>query len=29
MSKTIIEEHCAGKLSVSNTKDGATFKVEL
>jgi len=29
MSKTIIEEHCDGKLSVSNDKEGAVFKIEL
>jgi len=29
MSKTIIEEHCNGKLTVSNDKNGAVFKVEL
>jgi len=29
MSKTIIEEHCGGKLSVSNCEDGAMFRIEL
>ncbi|MEA3553925.1 MAG: cache domain-containing protein [Campylobacterota bacterium] len=29
MSKTIIEEHCLGKLSVKNDKDGAKFIIEL
>ena len=29
MSKTIIEDHCFGKLTVSNNNDGAVFKVEL
>ncbi|SFV61914.1 PUTATIVE TWO-COMPONENT SENSOR [hydrothermal vent metagenome] len=29
MSKTIIEEHCEGKLSVHNGEDGAVFVVEL
>ena len=29
MSKTIIEEHCNGKLSASNDVNGAVFKVEL
>jgi signal transduction histidine kinase len=29
MSKTIIEEHCGGKLSVCNSKEGAVFTVDL
>ncbi|NPA60016.1 MAG: PAS domain S-box protein, partial [Epsilonproteobacteria bacterium] len=29
MSKTIIEEHCHGKLSLSNSDDGAIFKIIL
>ena len=29
MSKNIIEKHCCGKLSVSNSKQGAVFKIEL
>jgi signal transduction histidine kinase len=29
MSKTIIEEHCNGKLSVKNTKYGATFQIAI
>ncbi len=29
MSKTIIEEHCGGKLSIKNGKDGAIFKIVL
>ena len=29
MSKLIIEEHCQGKLKVSNTKDGAQFQIIL
>jgi len=29
MSKTIIEEHCEGKLSVQNSEFGALFKIEL
>ena len=27
MSKTIIEEHCDGAITVSNDKDGAVFKI--
>ncbi|MGL1957787.1 MAG: nitrate- and nitrite sensing domain-containing protein [Colwellia sp.] len=27
MSKTIIEKHCNGKLTVSNSKEGAVFKI--
>ncbi|MEA3553444.1 MAG: HAMP domain-containing sensor histidine kinase, partial [Campylobacterota bacterium] len=27
MSKTIIEEHCGGRLSVSNDSDGAAFSI--
>ena len=27
MSKTIIEEHCKGELSVSNDVEGAVFRV--
>ncbi|SFV67243.1 Aerotaxis sensor receptor protein [hydrothermal vent metagenome] len=27
MSKTIVEEHCGGKLEVSNTTEGAKFKI--
>ncbi len=29
MSKTIIEDHCNGKLSVSNDEDGAVFKINF
>ncbi len=29
MSKTIIEDHCGGELSVANGSDGAVFKVRL
>ncbi len=29
MSKTIIQEHCGGKLSVKNDSFGAIFKVTL
>ncbi|MEA3490314.1 MAG: ATP-binding protein [Campylobacterota bacterium] len=29
MSKTIIDEHCHGELTVSNTKDGALFSITL
>ncbi len=29
MSKTIVEEHCGGKLIASNTKEGAVFKIML
>lgn len=29
MSKTIIQDHCGGKLSASNNKDGAVFKIAL
>jgi PAS domain S-box-containing protein len=29
MSKTIIEEHCHGSLSVTNDEDGAVFKIIL
>jgi signal transduction histidine kinase len=29
ISKTIIEEHCQGKLSVYNNNDGAVFRIEL
>jgi len=29
MSKTIIEEHCGGKLSVTNSEVGAEFKIQI
>ncbi|QSZ43101.1 response regulator [Sulfurimonas aquatica] len=29
MSKTIVEEHCQGKLSVLNTQDGAKFCIKI
>ena len=29
MSKTIVEEHCGGKLSVSNEEDGSVFRISL
>ena len=29
MSKTIVEEHCHGRLSVINTEDGALFTIEI
>lgn len=29
MSKTIIEDHCGGELSVSNTSEGALFKIVI
>jgi PAS domain S-box-containing protein len=29
MSKIIIEEHCGGKLSVKNNKNGASFTIDL
>ena len=29
MSKTIIEEHCAGSLTVKNREDGAVFTIEI
>ena len=29
MSKIIVEEHCNGKLSISNSDDGAVFKISI
>ncbi len=29
MSKTIIEDHCGGKLTVSNNEEGAVFRINL
>ena len=29
MSKTIVEEHCGGKLMVANTQDGALFTISI
>jgi PAS domain S-box-containing protein len=29
MSKTIVEDHCNGKLEVTNTQEGAEFKINL
>jgi nitrogen fixation/metabolism regulation signal transduction histidine kinase len=29
MSKTIIEEHCKGRIDVSNTNEGALFCITL
>ena len=29
MSKIIVEEHCNGKLDITNSKDGAIFSIEL
>ena len=29
MSKTIVEDHCKGKLTISNNQDGAVFKITL
>ena len=29
MSKLIVEDHCKGKISVINSKDGASFKISL
>lgn len=29
MSKTIVENHCGGKLSVTNSTEGAVFSIEL
>jgi C4-dicarboxylate-specific signal transduction histidine kinase len=29
MSRTIIEEHCGGTLTVTNNKDGAVFKIMI
>ncbi len=29
MSKTIVEDHCGGELSVSNSEDGAVFRIVI
>ncbi len=29
MSKIIIEKHCRGKISMTNDKDGAVFKIVI
>lgn len=29
MSKTIVEDHCGGKLTFHNTEDGAVFTIKL
>jgi signal transduction histidine kinase len=29
MSKTIIEEHCGGTLTVTNNNQGAVFSIKL